>query len=129
MIYVDSSVVLAWLLAEEKAPPDALFDEEVVASRLLEYEVWMRIHASTVARLRSAEARTVLERFDFYDMTPAVLARALEPFPVAIRTLDAMHLATAIYLIGTGNEIALASYDRRMLDAAAALDIPLHRLN
>jgi hypothetical protein len=128
VIYVDSSVVLARLLAEEKAPPESLFDEEVVASQLLEYEVWNRIHSTAVARPRIADARTLLQRIDFYEMTPTTLVRALEPFPVAIRTLDAIHLATAIYLANIGNEVALASYDRRMLAAAEALAIPPYAL-
>ena len=129
MIYVDSSVVLAWLLAEKKAPRESLFDDDLAASRLLEYEVWNGIHSSAITRPRSEDARTILERIDFYEMTPTILARAFEPFPVTVRTLDAMHLATAIYLIGIGSEVTLASYDRRMLDAATALDIPLHRLD
>ena len=128
MIYIDSSVVLARLLAEEKAPPESFFNEELVASALLEYEVWNRIHASAVARPRSADARTLLDRIEFYEMTPTTLVRALEPFPVAIRTLDALHLATAIYLVNIGNEVTLASYDRRMLAAAAALRIPAYEL-
>jgi hypothetical protein len=36
VIYVDSSVVLAQLLGEERAPPEWLWDENLVASRLLE---------------------------------------------------------------------------------------------
>jgi hypothetical protein len=128
VIYVDSSVVLARLLAEEKAPSESFFNDELVASALLEYEVWNRLHASAIALPRSADARTLLERIDFYEMTPTILARALEPFPVSIRTLDAMHLATAIYLINIGNEVELASYDRRMLAAAAALGISAYNL-
>jgi hypothetical protein len=123
VIYVDSSVVLARLLAEEKAPPESFFNEELVASTLLEYEVWNRIHASAVALPRGEDAHTLLQRIDFYEMTPTTLVRALEPFPVAIRTLDALHLATVIYLINIGNEVTLASYDRRMLAAGAALGV------
>jgi hypothetical protein len=38
VIYLDTSVLLAHLLAEHRSPPDALWAETLVASRLLEYE-------------------------------------------------------------------------------------------
>ena len=34
MIYLDSSVALAYLLAEDRFPPDGLWDEQLVSSRL-----------------------------------------------------------------------------------------------
>ena len=45
MIYLDSSVALAYLLAEDRYPSNALWQESVVSSRLLECEVWNRINA------------------------------------------------------------------------------------
>lgn len=60
------------------------------------------------------------------EMNPSVLSRALEPFPMAIRTLDALHLATMNYFRSKGDELTLASYDHRLNEAARALDIPLY---
>jgi hypothetical protein len=54
MIYLDTSVALAHLLSEDRRPADALWSETIVASRLLEYELWTRIHA----RAFRARART-----------------------------------------------------------------------
>ncbi len=46
MIYVDTSVVLAQLLAEDRVPESGLWQAApLVTSRLLEYEVWTRINA------------------------------------------------------------------------------------
>lgn len=45
MIYVDSSVLLADLLAEARSPPALLWEEDLSSSRLLAYEVWNRISA------------------------------------------------------------------------------------
>ena len=46
MIYVDRSVALAELLAEDRMPPDDFWQRDLlVASRLLEYEVWNGINA------------------------------------------------------------------------------------
>ena len=81
MIYIDSSVVLAQLLDEERAPPEWLWDEELVASRLLEYEVWNRAHAYDQA-IRLAEDITMTLRLVLLmEMEPPVLSRALEPIP------------------------------------------------
>ena len=49
MIYVDTSVVLAQLLAEDRSPPARLWNETLVASRLMEYEIWTRLHARQLA--------------------------------------------------------------------------------
>lgn len=45
MIYLDTSVALAHLLSADRRPPDLLWEETVVSSRLLEYELWNRLHA------------------------------------------------------------------------------------
>ena len=49
MIYVDPSVVVAHLLAEGRCPPARLRDEHLVSSRLLEYELWNRLHSRVLA--------------------------------------------------------------------------------
>ena len=48
--YVDSSAVLAQILTEDRRPPRALWAENLVSSRLLEYEVWVRLHARSLSR-------------------------------------------------------------------------------
>ena len=84
------------------------------------------------ARTRLAEshgeaARRLVGRVALLEMTPRVLARALDAFPDSepLRTLDALHLASCAYLADQGQEVELASYDRRMNAAARAMDIPL----
>jgi hypothetical protein len=58
-------------------------------------------------------------------MSEAVLVRALRPFPVTIRTLDSLHLATCEFLRAQGDSVELASYDNRLLTAARTLAIPI----
>ena len=58
-------------------------------------------------------------------LTPAILGRALAPFPTAVRTLDALHLATMHYLRARGQTFRLATYDRRLAAAATALGFSL----
>ena len=54
---------------------------------------------------------------------PVPLTRALEPFPVPVRTFDALHLASLDYLLQNGQRLELASYDRRMLAVANAMAV------
>ena len=128
MIYTDSSVALAHLFREPQRPPDSFWKQPLVSSKLLEYEVWNRVHAYRLTVSHSGEARQLLARIGLIELGEPVLSRALEPFPVAVRTLDALHLAT-IDFIGNGGETAeLASYDHRLVAAARALGIPLTAL-
>jgi predicted nucleic acid-binding protein len=124
LIYVDSSVLLADLFAEARAPPETLWDKDLASSRLLAYEVWTRINARSLFRSHGDRARGLLARVTLTEMTETVLARALGPFPVAVRTLDALHLATITYQRDQGEAVELASYDNRLLAAAEALGIP-----
>lgn len=128
MIYLDTSVALAQLLAEDRSPPEALWQEPLIASRLLEYELWNRINARGLGRSHGEEARALIGRVALIEMAPPVLARALEPFPIPLRTLDALHVASLEFLRGHGLTIELASYDERVLAAARALQIPLFAL-
>lgn len=128
MIYLDSSVALAHLLAEDRSLPDAIWKETLVASRLLEYEVWNRVNARGLARSHGEEVRTLIGRLALIELAPSVLGRALEPFPMPIRTLDALHLASVEFLRDRGQHVELASFDERLLAAARALRIPIFEL-
>ena len=68
MIYLDTSVALAHLLAEDRVPPEALWQETLISSRLIEYEIWTRIHARKLARSHGDEVRTLLERIAFVEL-------------------------------------------------------------
>ena len=128
MIYLDASVALAHLLAEDQVPPERLWQEELISSRLLEYEIWTRIHARKLTRSHADEVRSLLSRVALVELAPPVLARALEPFPKPVRTLDALHVASMDFLRKQGQVVRLASYDGRLVDAARTLRIPTYKL-
>ena len=69
--------------------------------------------------------RSLLSRLALLEMALPVLSRAVEPFPVPVRTLDALHLASIEFLRARREDVILASYDNRMLEAAARMGIPL----
>jgi predicted nucleic acid-binding protein len=127
MIYLDTSVALAHLLAEDHRPPDELWRNTVVSSRLLEYELWTRLNARGLAKSHGDAARGIVARIALLELAPTVLARTLDPFPgpVPVRTLDAIHLASADFLRAQRQPIELASYDVRMLDVAQRMGIPI----
>jgi predicted nucleic acid-binding protein len=128
VIYLDTSVALAHLLAEDRSPPDSIWEEELVSSRLLEYELWNRIHARDLERSHGDLVRLLLARLAWLELLPEVLGRATRPFPAPVRTLDALHLASVAFLRERGREPVLATYDERMAGVAIAMGIPLAAL-
>jgi hypothetical protein len=128
MIYIDSSVVLSRFLEEARTPPDAFWDPPLASSKLLEYEVLNRLYAYECSDPDITDARTLLRRMLLVGLSAPVLARALEPFPLRVRTLDGLHLATMEHLRRSGETVELASYDSRMITAAQAMDIELAAL-
>lgn len=125
MIYLDTSVVLARVFAEGHSPPDAFWSQDFVSSRLLEFEVFNRVHARGAGPSYTADARHFVNRVSLLDLSTRVLARALLPFPQPVRTLDALHLATMDFLRGQGQTLELATYDQRLAAAAKTLGFPL----
>ena len=126
MIYIDTSVALAHILAEDRSPPKSLWHEPLISSRLLEYEIWTRIHARKLGHSHGDEVRSLLSRIAIVELSPPVLTRALEAFPKPVRTLDALHLASMDFLRKQGQIVSLASYDGRLIDAARALRIAIY---
>jgi predicted nucleic acid-binding protein len=129
MIYVDTSVALAELLAEDRRPPGGFWSQTLVSSRLLEYEVWTRVNARKLARSHGEAARAIVGRVALLELVAPVLTRAIEPFPSPVRTLDALHLASTQFLRERQPEIRLATYDSRLAAVAKALGIRLYDLD
>jgi predicted nucleic acid-binding protein len=128
MVYLDTSVLLAHVLVEERQPPAAMWKETLVASRLVEYESWVRVHALGLGSSHGESIERALREVAFVELTNEALARAREPFPTPIRTLDALHLASAAYLREVGAPVSFATYDERLARAAKSLDFELYPL-
>lgn len=136
-VYLETSALLAWLLGEDGSEAVAREidgPEEVVSSVLTVTEAARGIlRAEQLGRLTAVEhleLRGLLERSQaqwlLMEVTAAVRRRAAEPFPAEpLRTLDAIHLATALELRRAWPELALLSFDRRVLANAAGLGLEL----
>lgn len=123
MIYLDTSVALAEVFGEQQRVPKWVWDQQLVSSRLLQYELWVRLQARKAGIAAIDIASDLLTGVSLLEMSPLVLARALEPFPTPVRTLDALHLATMDFLRSRNIKIKLLSFDVRLLEAAQALGI------
>lgn len=102
--YIDTSALLRIVLREPGALEELRSYETLVSSELIAVEGArtidrLRIQGSLTPDEAAERIRTVnewLEAIDLVLLRPAVLSRASEPMPLAIGTLDAIHLATAL---------------------------------
>jgi predicted nucleic acid-binding protein len=114
--YLDTSAAFKLLLREQESPDliAAIGAERptLVSSHLLETE--LRRAANRIEVLGQRHVTNLLDRIGLYELTPAIHTQAGLLPGVNLRSLDALHLATAI---GIGAD-ALAAYDLRLIDAA-----------
>ena len=102
--YIDTSALLRLVLREPGALDDLRSYDALVSSELIAVESArtidrLRIQGSLTADEAAERTRAVnewIEAIDLVLLRPAVLGRASEPLPMAIGTLDAIHLATAL---------------------------------
>lgn len=127
-VYLDSSVALAHVLAEDGAPPESLWDEPLVSSRLLEHEIHTRLHVMGLEESHGPLAVDVLARVSMLELIRPILRMPQPRWPVPLRTLDALHLASMCFLRDQGAEPVLASHDRRLNAAAEHLRFGLYDL-
>jgi uncharacterized protein len=121
VIYLDSAAVvkLVHAEAESQALRDWLGDRSSlgwVSSVLVEVETVRALarHApEAVSRLPP-----ILDLMLLVEIRPEVRALAQTVMPPAARTLDAIHLATALRM--SDQLTSLVTYDRRLADAAVA---------
>jgi predicted nucleic acid-binding protein len=129
--YLDTSLVLDWLLEGSTAIERLSEFEEVASSRLLWIETVRTLDRAVRSRQITdrdgIEARIAFENMarglTRLRLTEAVLSRASEGFPTIIRTLDALHLGTALAWAegSTRESISLWSLDAQLNLCAKAL--------
>ncbi len=123
--YLDASAVVKLLVreAETTALRRRLKDwPHRVSSALLRVELLRTVRRAGLPRLM-VEARRYLASIDLIRLDDDLLERAAEIEPSTVRSLDAIHLATALSL---GNDLAaVVTYDSRMSTAAELLGLPV----
>jgi uncharacterized protein len=133
IVYAESSAVLAWLLGEPTAPAVRAIlagAERVVASALTPLECGRALArgraAGTLSPDDARDAARLLERatrgWALLELTGTPLERAARPFPVEpVRTLDALHLASALEFHAALGALTMLSLDERIRENAGAL--------
>jgi uncharacterized protein len=126
MIYLDSAAVVKLAHAEPESPAlrrwlDERAETGWISSVLTEIEVFR-----SLARYRLDAAfrlPAVLDQIELIGLDPAirVLGRAVKP--VTVRSLDAIHLGTALY--SRSRLTSFVTYDKRLLDAAQGAGLPV----
>ena len=127
--YLDSSVLLRKVLRQPRSLREWSAVRTGVASAVVETEclrtldrLRLRVNLSDaeVARRRATIFR-LLESLEVVEVTRPVLARAAQPLPTELGTLDAIHLATALlWSEHSGADIVMATHDVALATAARA---------
>lgn len=130
--YLDTSALLRLVLREPGALVDLRSCEALVSSELLVVEALRtidRLRLQGALSVEQAASRRVtvtewLEAVDLVLLRPPVLARASDPFPIPLGTLDALHLATAlVWRDRMRRALVMATHDDALALAARAFGI------
>jgi len=129
VIYLDTSAIVKLIrIEDESAALVGWLNEQsgqpLVASALAEIELPRALRRSQPEVLSLVAA--VLSRLHRVDINAAVRATAAAYVEPTLRTLDAIHLATAEFLVASGLQFtAFVTYDKRLAEAASRIGLPL----
>jgi hypothetical protein len=124
-IYADTSALAKLFISEPETSElrrwlVTMDEPSLVSSALLGVELLRLLELALPAAVAPAE-RFLGTDMDFVEITPTVLADAARLPPPRLRTLDAIHLATALDLGSAVN--VMLSYDKLLTRAARAAGI------
>lgn len=123
-LYLDSSAFVKLVVEETETAAVRSFlassDARRVSSSLLRAESLRAVRHMGPDAL--ATVREGLRRVDLIGIDDRILDAAGTLEPLVLRTLDAIHLATAL---AVGDDLeGIVTYDERMIDAARLLGLP-----
>ena len=132
--YVDSSVLLRFILDQPEPLSELLHADGRVTSHITEVECLRAVESAHtrgqldideyVDRRRIVYAQ--LRRMRRLPLTRSVLRRAGEPYRLPVKSLDALHLASAQLLREReAHDLVFATHDRQLGRLAALLDFPV----
>jgi hypothetical protein len=129
--YVDSSVILRHILLGDTSIEQVLVCEWIISSELLEIESRRVIHRYRINGdlddngfvLANTRLHDIVSGISLLALSFTVKKRAMGAFPVHVKTLDALHLASALVFEEKRPEqnILIFSFDSAMNRCASAL--------
>jgi hypothetical protein len=117
-LYIDASASLKLVVEEPEswALADALAGDQLISSEICRVELGRVLQRLGLGQGAERLVRGVVERIELLRLDDQILDRASEVGPNDLRTLDAIHLASALAI---GRELdAVVTYDRRLAAAA-----------
>ena len=129
MIYLDTSALVKLVRVEDGSHDladwlDQRTEMPWITSALAEVELPRAIiRTGQLERLASVPA--VLARLDLFEIDDVVSTTAAAYQDPQLRSLDAIHLATASVAASVATLAALVTYDSRLAEAAASLGMPI----
>lgn len=129
--YLDSSVLLRHILLGDEKIRKVFACTQVISSELLEIECRRVIHRYRLTGelddegfiTASNRLSQILQGISILILSPAVKKRAGEAFPVIIKTLDAIHLSSALIFAAArpADSLQIFSHDQGINRCARAL--------
>ncbi len=123
-VYLDSSALIKLVVLE---PESAALREFLkthalrMSSALAEVEVPRALRRAGYGAAEGRRATEILARIALVEVDRRILRSAAALAPPGLRSLDAIHLATALSL---GQDLAgIVTYDQRLSDAAIGADL------
>ena len=133
-VYVDSSVLLRIVLGEADRLRIWPTITNPVSSELIRLEclrtidrarIRLGVDDRRIAKYR-ADVLEAIDAFSLVTLDSVVLERASEPFPTALGSLDAIHLASALLIRDDFDGLAFATHDDGLGTAALATGFQVH---
>ncbi len=125
-VYLDTSAVLRVLLGQKGARAPLQGKAIAVSSELVEVEAYRSLENAHRARKlgdlelahKTRELLGLTRAMHLFPVSEQVLRLARASFPIAVRTLDALHVATAQVVLAEAPDLELWTHDP-LLGAAA----------
>src|SRR5260370_1691300 len=129
-VYIDSSVLLRVILRSQGRLPEWTRIERFIGSALIRVECFRALHRLRIMERFSDEefarhsetTERALLKLEMISVTDAILERACLPLTSPLKTLDAIHLATAsLWREREDASIFLATHDKQFAIAARVM--------
>ena len=122
--YLDASAIVKLVVVELESP--VLLHWYVDLERIVTSRIGVIETRRAIRRRPHDEARlaAVIDQLEVFEVDYDIDQRASAIGPTSLRTLDAIHVATALSIPGLGSFV---TYDDRLADAARAVGLPVIR--